>query len=204
MATADVTTGADDTGAGTGHTDQQVRIERSTRRRRTVTAIRRGEMIVVQVPARMRRADVDRAVADLVPKLIAKEARHRAPTGDDELAARAERLLRSHLDDGDDRLPRPASVRWVTNQQQRWGSCSTASREIRLSHRLQAMPAWVVDYVLVHELAHLRYPDHSASFWALVQRYPDTTMARGYLQGWDDRDRRRGAPTASAGREPGE
>ena len=144
--------------------DQQVQIERSTRRRRTVTAIRRGEVIVVQVPARMRRADVDRAVAELVPKLIAKENRHRPPAGDDALAERAERLLHSHLDDELGKLPRPASVRWVTNQQQRWGSCSTSSREIRLSHRLQSMPAWVVDYVLVHELAHLRHPDHSAAF----------------------------------------
>jgi len=172
--------------------DQRIRVERSARRRRTVTAIRRGDDIVVQVPARMRAADVDRAVADLVPKLMAKEARHRAPAGDDELAARAERLLARHLDDADEPMPRPASVRWVGNQRQRWGSCSTASREIRLSDRLQAMPAWVVDYVLVHELAHLRHPDHSAEFWALVERYPEVARARGYLQGWDDRDRHSG------------
>jgi len=46
-------------------------------------------------------------------------------------------------------------VRWVDNQRSRWGSCTPADRTIRLSRRLQDMPAWVIDYVLVHELVHL-------------------------------------------------
>lgn len=167
--------------------DQRVEVRRSTRRRRTVTAYRDGEVVVVLVPARLRVTEVEQAVADLVPKVLARETRRRGPAGDAGLLERARALTMEHLgsDGGPARLP--VSVRWVTNQQQRWGSCSVTSGEIRLSHRLQAMPSWVVDYVLVHELAHLQHADHSPAFWALVQRYPLADRARGYLEGWSDR-----------------
>ena len=71
----------------------------------------------------------------------------------------------------------------MTNQGRRWGSCTPATRTIRLSHRLQGMPPYVVDYVLVHELAHLIEPNHSPRFWALVEAYPDAVKAQGFLEG---------------------
>ena len=85
--------------------------------------------------------------------------------------------------------PFPASVRWVTNQNTRWGSCTSKDAAIRLSHRLKGMPEWVVDYVLLHELAHLLEPNHSARFWALVDAYPHTVKAKGFLEGvsWQQR-----------------
>ena len=74
------------------------------------------------------------------------------------------------------------SVRWVTNQEKsRWGSCTPSTGAIRLSHRLAGLPPFVIEYVLVHELAHLVHASHGPEFWALVNRYPKTERARGYL-----------------------
>ena len=50
-----------------------------------------------------------------------------------------------------------------------------------MSTRLAAWPPWVLDYVLVHELAHLVEFDHSPAFHALVDRYPRAERARGFL-----------------------
>lgn len=163
----------------------RVEVRRSSRRRKTVTAYREADAIVVVVPARMRSAEITSMVADLVPRVLAKEQRSRPPRGDAALLSRAAELAADHLADQPGYRP-PDSVRWVTNQQHRWGSCSVGSRAIRLSHRLQTMPSWVVDYVLFHELVHLIHPDHSAAFWALVHRRPDAERARGYLEGWSD------------------
>jgi predicted metal-dependent hydrolase len=69
----------------------------------------------------------------------------------------------------------------VANQDARWGSCTTNQGTIRLSDRLADAPAWVRDYVIIHELAHLIRPDHSPAFWRLVRRYKLTERARGYL-----------------------
>jgi predicted metal-dependent hydrolase len=80
-------------------------------------------------------------------------------------------------------LARPATVRWVDNQNSRWGSCTPADRTIRISTRLQGMPAWVIDYVLVHELAHLIESGHTAAFWGWVDRYPKAERAKGFLEG---------------------
>ena len=77
----------------------------------------------------------------------------------------------------------PETVRWVDNQNSRWGSCTPSDRSIRLSTRLQGMPAWVIDYVLVHELAHLIEAGHTPAFWAWVDRYPKAERAKGFLEG---------------------
>ena len=81
-------------------------------------------------------------------------------------------------------LARPDTVRWVSNQNARWGSCTPGDKSIRLSSRLQGMPSWVVDYVLVHELAHLLEAGHTREFWAWVENYPKAERAMGYLQGY--------------------
>ena len=154
-----------------------VEVRRSARRRRTVSAYRDGDRTVVLIPARMSRAEERRWVSVMLERLARQDARLRP--SDDELMARARDLSRRHLDG----RARPASVRWVTNQGSRWGSCTPADRTIRLSTRLQGMPSWVVDYVLVHELAHLIEAGHGPAFWALVDRYPRTERARGYLEG---------------------
>jgi predicted metal-dependent hydrolase len=77
----------------------------------------------------------------------------------------------------------PSSVRWVQNQSSRWGSCTPSDRTIRLSTRLQGMPTWVIDYVLVHELAHLIETGHTPAFWTWVDRFPRAERAKGFLEG---------------------
>ena len=70
-------------------------------------------------------------------------------------------------------------MRWVDNQQSRWGSCTPSDRSIRLSSRLQGMPAWVVDYVLVHELAHLLEPGHDAALLGVGRPLPAGRAGQG-------------------------
>ncbi|WP_181312375.1 M48 metallopeptidase family protein [Nocardioides campestrisoli] len=157
---------------------EQVEVRRSSRRRRTVSAYRDGDRIVVLIPASMSKRDEARWVQDMVLRLERSEARKRP--SDEQLMARATQLNDEYFGG----LAQPASVRWVGNQRTRWGSCTPGDKSIRLSTRLQGMPSWVVDYVLVHELAHLLEPGHDDSFWAWVNRYPRAERARGYLLGW--------------------
>jgi predicted metal-dependent hydrolase len=163
---------------------QRVEVRRSSRRTRTVTAYRERDTIVVLIPQRMSKADEQTFVQDMVEKVLAREARSSAPRGDDALAARARELAATYLAPALDQVPEPTAVSWVSNQQQRWGSCTPSTGLIRLSHRLQPMPVWVVDYVLLHELVHLVEPTHSDRFWGLVGRYPAAEKAKGYLEGY--------------------
>jgi len=156
----------------------EVEVRRSKRRRRTVSAHRDGDRIVVMIPATLTRAEEQEWIDTMVARLE-KAERRRRPT-DDDLLRRAQALSERHLGG----LAEPTSVRWVDNQQSRWGSCTPGDRSIRLSARLQGMPQWVVDYVVVHELAHLLEPGHDAAFWAWVDRYPQAERAKGYLLGW--------------------
>jgi predicted metal-dependent hydrolase len=161
-----------------------VEVRRSSRRTRTVTAYRERDTIVVLIPQRMSKADEQTYVKDMVQKVLAREARASAPRGDEALASRARELAATYLAPALDQMPEPTAVSWVTNQQHRWGSCTPSTGVIRLSHRLQPLPVWVVDYVLLHELAHLLEPTHSDRFWSLVGRYPAAEKAKGYLEGY--------------------
>lgn len=157
-----------------------VEVRRSQRRRRTVSAYREGERVVVLIPDRFSRAEETEWVERMLARLAAREERIRRT--DDELLARARRLIARYLPDHAGTAV-PASVRWVSNQNGRWGSCTPDDATIRISHRIQEMPDWVIDYVLLHELSHLVVPSHSARFWDLVNRYPKAERARGYLEG---------------------
>jgi predicted metal-dependent hydrolase len=157
-----------------------IEVRRSQRRRRTVSAYRDGERVVVLIPAQFSRAEEREWVDRMLERLNQRERKVRRTDGD--LAERAARLAGRYLPDHPTAAT-PASVRWVRNQNGRWGSCTPADRTIRISHRVQQMPDWVIDYVLLHELAHLVVPSHGTDFWALVARYPKAERARGYLEG---------------------
>ena len=168
--------------AGTEHDlllveDMVVEVVRSPRRRRTISAHRVGDRIVVHVPARMSRAEEAQWVERMVRRVLAGERRRLK--SDEDLLARAARLASTYLDG----KATPAAVRWVDNQQRRWGSCTPEDGTIRLSRRLANAPDYVVDYVLLHELAHLIVPGHGPRFWAELAGYPRLERARGYLEG---------------------
>ena len=148
----------------------RVEVVRSKRRRKTVSAQLDGDVVRVSMPAWMSKADEERYVVDLVARLERRERRERT-----DIRARADTLSRRYD------LPRASSVRWVPNRRSQWATCDTATREIQVIERLAEFPAWVLDYVLVHELAHLVHPNHSARFWALVNRFPRAERARGFL-----------------------
>jgi predicted metal-dependent hydrolase len=158
----------------------EIEVRRSARRRRTVAAYRDGDKIVVMIPGRFTRAQEAEWVAAMVAKLDSgASATRRRRSTDAGLARRARELSTLYLDG----RANPASIRWVGTMRTRWASCTPVDRTIRLSERLREMPTWVQDYVIVHELAHLLEVGHSPRFWTLVNRYPRTERARGYLDG---------------------
>jgi hypothetical protein len=148
----------------------EVEVVRSARRRRTVQARVVDGVLRVSVPAAMPADEERRWVEEMVRRIA-----RRTTTGAIDLEARARRLADRHD------LPRPASVVWSERQRSRWGSCTPSTGAIRVSSRLAAWPPWVLDYVLVHELAHLVAADHGPRFQALVARYPLAERARGFL-----------------------
>jgi predicted metal-dependent hydrolase len=154
-----------------------VEVRRSRRRRRTVAAYREAGKIIVLIPARLSKAEERRWVGAMLERLQRQDRRRRP--SDAALLDRARELSDRYLHG----RAKPTSVRWVTNQNTRWGSCTPADASVRLSTRLQGMPQWVVDYVLVHELAHLLEAGHTDTFWSLVETFPKTERARGYLEG---------------------
>ena len=159
-------------------TQPRVEIRTSTRRRKTVAAYWEGDTIVVVVPQRVPRRDRQAYADELVPKVLADRQRRR-PT-DAMLTERATELSRRYLDG----RAIPAAVTWSSRQRTRWGSCSPEHRTIRISDRLRDVPPWVVDTVLVHELAHLIHPDHSAEFHELANRHPRTADSELFLAGY--------------------
>ena len=153
-----------------------VEVIRSERRVKTVSARIVDGVIRVRIPSWMSAADEQTFVTDIVER-IEQERRSQAI----DLEARA-RALATRFD-----FPQPTSIRWSTRQRLRWGSCSTDSGHIRISDRLVDVPPWVLDHVIVHELAHLEVPDHSPAFHALVERNPLAERAKGYLMALSDR-----------------
>ncbi len=155
----------------------EVEVRASSRRKKTGTAHWSGSRIVVQIPGRIKGRERTVFVDDLVERLLTQRPQNSA--GDTSLEERA-RVLAGLYNDGVE----PNSVRWVKNQQARWASCSPASREIRVSSRLRQCPAWVIDAVLVHELAHLQEADHSAKFNAIADRHPRQADSALFLEGY--------------------
>lgn len=156
-----------------------IEVRRSTRRKRTISARLEGETLVVLAPAHVSQRELDAAVAELGAKIDARREARTGQRSDEALMVRAMELSRRHLE----ARAVPTEVRWVTNQNSRWGSCTPSTGVIRITHRLQSAPDYVLDYVLIHELAHLLESGHGPAFKAWERRAPHHDRARGFLEG---------------------
>lgn len=160
-----------------------VRIVRSKRRKRNIAAYRQSGEIVVSVPFRTTRAEISQILPELVERVIAGEKRARK--SEEELEWRALQLLGRYLPEFHER---PASISW-RQMSERWGSCTTIDRTIRISDRLQGAPDYVLDYVLLHELIHLRTSGHGEDFYRFLSRYQEEQRAESYLEGFEAGER---------------
>lgn len=160
------------------NTWENVRVIRSAKRRKTVQARVVGDVVEVRIPARMTGAQEREAVSGIVEKLRRKT--RVAPVSDEALAQRAQ-ALNAELLEGRATV---GSIRWVSNQNSRWGSCSTATGDIRISDRLREVPGYVLDSVLVHEMVHTFIPGHTREFHRWADRAPRAERAAGYLEAY--------------------
>ncbi len=158
-------------------TRPELELRTSARRRKTATAWWEGPRLILALPAHVRGQERE----DLVSWLVDRASRHRPShqASDAELLRRAEVLIERY-----DLGVTPSSVRFVANQHRRWGSCTPETGAIRLSDRLRAVPDWVLDAVLVHELAHLRHHGHGPAFHELANRHPRQAEATVFLEGF--------------------
>ena len=153
----------------------EIRVVRSKKRRKTVQAREVDGALEILAPARMSDKELAPYIVNLKERILRRGKK--AELDDAALEKRAHRLNHQYFNN---RI-NWESIRWVTNQATRHGSCTPRRGTIRISHRIAGMPRFVQDYVIVHELAHLVEPNHSKNFWDLVYRYPRTERARGYL-----------------------
>jgi predicted metal-dependent hydrolase len=154
---------------------ERVEVRRSGRRHKTISAEIAGDVLVISIPERMSRAEEQQWVSRMSRRMAERKRKDRLNSAGD-LRRRAGELADRYVDG-----VRPQEISWSETRRSRWGCCWPERSQITLSLALADYPAWVRDYVIVHELAHLKIADHSEAFWALVGRYPLAERARGFL-----------------------
>ncbi|MFH1100768.1 MAG: M48 family metallopeptidase [Methanobacteriota archaeon] len=154
---------------------QEIRIIRSKRRKRTIQARQENGVFWIYLPSGMSSVEEKKWI-DRMITVTERRKRRKELSTDNELEKRAQELNNLFFNGTLD-----FHIKYVTNQNTRFGSCTSATKTIRISDRIAKMPRWVQDYVIIHELAHLRYPNHSKSFWEKVNEYKYAERAKGYL-----------------------
>ena len=160
-----------------GVDEGEIFVIRSKKRKRNISAYRQGGKIVISIPARLSKAE-ERAV---VPEMIAKIRSKEVAAPESELMKMADQLLSRYAPEI---AIRPASVAW-RNMNERWGSCTSVDRTIRLATKLQRAPEYVLEFVLYHEAIHLQHSDHGEDFYQYLHRYPRHLEAEAFLAGYE-------------------
>lgn len=163
-----------------GVDEGEIVVIRSKKRKRNISAYRQGGKIVISIPARLSKAE-ERAV---VPEMIAKIRSKEVAAPESELMKMADQLLSRYAPEI---AIRPASVAW-RNMNERWGSCTSVDRTIRLATKLQRAPEYVLEFVLYHEAIHLQHSDHGEDFYQYLHRYPRHLEAEAFLAGYEMAD----------------
>jgi len=155
-----------------------IRIVASRRRRRTVSARLRSGVLELLVPSWVPKAERQQWAERMRGRLERRIARARP--SDQRLVERAQTLNDRHFG---------GRLNWTSigyaAMARTWGSCTFTTGAIRIARRAATLPDWVLDYLLVHELAHLEHSDHGPAFHELENRYPLAERAKGYLMALD-------------------
>lgn len=157
----------------------EFRVIRSSRRKKGISALRQNGVIEIHIPERMSRKDEIAIIPEMIERVLRQEASLKK--GDDHLEKLARQLLEEFLPDWSER---PASITW-RSMRERWGSCTTVNRSIRISDRLANAPEFVLAGIIFHELIHLRHADHGEAFQATLRRYPRIEMVEAWLDGYE-------------------
>ena len=155
----------------------QYRVVRKERRRRSISAFRQGGVIEIHIPAKMSKRQELEIIPEMIAMVLRREGRSRKT--DLQLLEIGMELLAKYLPDFD---VAPASINW-RNMSERWGSCTTVDRTIRISDRLIGAPNYVLNYIIFHELIHLRIPGHDQDFYNYLNRFTDQQKFEAFLEG---------------------
>ena len=157
----------------------EFRVIRSSRRKRTLHAFRQNGVIEIHIPDRLSRRQEFDVIPEMIDLVLKRENRLRKSDG--ALFEMCDQLLAEFLPEFNER---PISVTWRV-MRERWGSCTTVDKTIRISERLNNAPDYALRYVLFHELIHLRIAGHGDDFQEFLDRYADKERAEAFLEGYE-------------------
>lgn len=157
----------------------EYRVVRKERRKRSISAFRSAGIIEIHIPARLSKRQEIELIPEMIAMVLKREAKARK--GDEQLLQISLKILEKYLPDF---YERPTSITW-RNMNERWGSCTTVDGTIRISERLINAPDYVLNYIIFHELIHLRVHAHDENFYQYLNRYTDQDRAEAFLEGYE-------------------
>jgi len=155
----------------------EVKVIKSKKRRKTASAkvvnIDNNRILEIRVPWWLDKKRTDKVIDDFLKNIQKKKSLK----NNEYLKERANILNKRYL-----HLKLPSfRIIWSGRLTSSFGNCYPRVKEIKISKRIAVYPSWVVDYIIVHEICHLFVRGHGNKFWNLVNKYPKSERARGFL-----------------------